>query len=116
MVPLAGFLLKQYDAGSARPILVQLVQVYLEVYGTEGGEFYSEDRYRKQLDSHMSAAGWELVAAWAGGELAGYVYGVPLARGARWGRGLLAPVDAAAVEGTGRRPGPLAGGAGRALC
>src|SRR5260370_37723815 len=51
----------------------------------------------------MSAAGWELVAAWAGGELAGYVYGFPLARGARWWRGLLTPVDAAAIEETGSR-------------
>ncbi len=103
MVPFAGFSFKHYDAGAARPILGQLIQVYLEVYGTEDGEFYSEDRYRKQLDSHMSAEGWELLAAWAGGELAGYVYGFPLARDARWWRGLLTRVDAGAVEETGSR-------------
>jgi GNAT superfamily N-acetyltransferase len=102
-VPLAGFSFKHYDTGSGRPLLARLVEVYLEVYGTEGGEFYSEDRIREQLDSHMGAEGWELVAAWADSDLAGYVYGFPLARGARWWRGLVTQMDPGAVEETGSR-------------
>jgi ribosomal protein S18 acetylase RimI-like enzyme len=102
-VPLAGFSFGRYDAASARPIVGELMRVYLEVYENEGGVFYSEDRYRQQLGSHMSAAGWELVAARADGELAGYVYGFPLARNSRWWEGLVTSVDATAAEETGSR-------------
>ncbi len=100
---LAGFEFRHYDAGSAKAITGQLIDVYLEVYGAEGGEFYSEDRYREQLRNHMTADGWELVAAWAGAELAGYVYGFPLPPGSRWWRGLLTLVDVAVTEETGSR-------------
>jgi GNAT superfamily N-acetyltransferase len=102
-LPVAGFSFKHYDADGARPILGELISVYLEVYATEGGAFYSEDRIRDQLDSHMTADGWELVAAWAGADLAGYAYGFPLPPGTRWWRGLLTPADPAAVEETGSR-------------
>lgn len=125
-MPPAGFTFTHNDAGSAQPVTDQLVQVYLEVYAGEGGEFYSEERIRQQLGSHMHADGWELVAARAdGGVLAGYVYGFPLQRGANWWRGLLTAVDPAVVEETGSRTfalcellvrAPWRGrGAGRAL-
>ena len=99
---LAGFSFSRCDAASARPIVDDLVRVYREVYA-DGGEFDSEERYREQLDGHMGRAGWELVAAWAGGDLAGYVYGFPLARDSRWWRGLLTPAGAGAIEETGSR-------------
>lgn len=61
--------------------LGELIHVYLEIYATEGGEFYSEDRYREQLDSHMSAEGWELVCR-LGGHRAGWLrLRVPAAAG-----------------------------------
>jgi GNAT superfamily N-acetyltransferase len=84
-------------------MLGRLVGVYLEVYAAEGGEFYGEDRIRAQLVGHMGAEGWELVAAWADSDLAGYAYGFPLQQGAQWWRGLLTPVDPAAIEETGSR-------------
>jgi GNAT superfamily N-acetyltransferase len=102
-MPLAGFSFKHYDADSARPMHSRLVEVYLEVYAAEGGEFYSENRIREQLGSHMGAEGWELVAAWAGGDLAAYAYGFPLPRESGWWRGLLTPVDPGAIEETGSR-------------
>jgi GNAT superfamily N-acetyltransferase len=102
-VPLDGFSFEHYDGDSARPMCGRLIETYLEVYAAEGGQFYSEDRIREQLDSHMGAKGWELVAAWAGDDLAGYAYGFPLQQGTGWWRGLLTGVDPAAIEETGAR-------------
>jgi len=98
-----GFTFRHHGADSARHIVDHLVEVYLEVYAAEGGEFYSEQRIREQLESHMDAPGWGLVAALADDVTAGYAYGFPLQPSTRWWRGLLTQVDAAVTEETGSR-------------
>ncbi|MGC4849999.1 GNAT family N-acetyltransferase [Micromonospora sp. DT15] len=78
------------------------MDLYLEVYAG-GGEFYSEDRYRRQLDLHMQRAGWELVTATVGGALAGYIYGFPLPSQTRWWEGIHEPVPPGFTDEDGKR-------------
>lgn len=86
-----GLQFRHYDAEEATEILDQLVGLYLEVHAG-GGEFYSRDRYRRQLDLHMRRAGWELVTATVGWSLVGYIYGFPLPSETRWWEGIHEPV------------------------
>ncbi|MGC4755910.1 GNAT family N-acetyltransferase [Micromonospora trifolii] len=86
-----GLQLRRYNAEGAKEILDQLVDLYLEVYAGDG-EFYTEDRYRRQLDLHMQRSGWELVTARVGGPLVGYIYGFPLSPQTRWWEGIQDPV------------------------
>ncbi|MEU5671759.1 GNAT family N-acetyltransferase [Micromonospora sp. NPDC047753] len=97
-----GLQLRHYSADEAEEILDQLVDLYLEVYAG-GGEFYSEDRYRRQLDLHMQRAGWELVTATVGGALVGYIYGFPLPAQTRWWEGIHEPVPPGFTEEDGTR-------------
>lgn len=83
---------RRYDAGAARGIVDDLVAVYNEVYADADADFFNEDRYRRQLGSHMTAAGWSLATAHEAGELVGYIYGFPLAPTTGWWRGLIPPV------------------------
>ncbi|MBQ1030043.1 GNAT family N-acetyltransferase [Micromonospora sp. C97] len=83
-------------------MLDQLVDLYLEVYAG-CGEFYSEERYRRQLDLHMQRAGWELVAASVGGGLVGYIYGFPLPPQTRWWEGIHEPVPPGFIDEDGTR-------------
>ena len=54
----------RFDAGTASRIVGDLVALRQEIYAdAEPREFFSEDRYRRQLASHMKASGWDLVAA-----------------------------------------------------
>jgi ribosomal protein S18 acetylase RimI-like enzyme len=95
--------LQHYDTEQARGIFDALVEVYLEVYADDDDEFFGEDRYRRQLDSHMAGPGFELVSARLDGELVGYVYGYTLPAAARWWRGLLTEVAPDVVTETGSR-------------
>ncbi|MEU8127645.1 GNAT family N-acetyltransferase [Micromonospora sp. NPDC049049] len=97
-----GLQLRHYSADEAKEILDQLVRLYLEVYAG-CGEFYSEDRYRRQLNLHMQRAGWELVTATVGGALVGYIYGFPLPIQTRWWEGIHGPVPPGFTEEDGRR-------------
>ncbi|MFF0118219.1 GNAT family N-acetyltransferase [Micromonospora arida] len=97
-----GLQLRHHSADEAKEILDQLVGLYLEVYAG-GGEFYSEDRYRRQLDLHMQRARWELVTASIGGELIGYIYGFPLPPQTRWWDGIHEPVPPGFTEEDGTR-------------
>jgi GNAT superfamily N-acetyltransferase len=92
-----------FDSGQAGAIFEPLVHVQREVYGGSGREFDSEERYRKQLSSHMTAPGFELVAAYLDGEMVGYAYGFPLPENARWWQGLLTPLPAEMTAETGER-------------
>ncbi len=95
---------EHYDAEGARPLVDALVRLQQDIYGdAEPREFFTEERYRHQLDSHMTALGWELVAAHIAEELAGYAYGFPLAEDSRWWRGLLTKVPDGATDETGSR-------------
>ncbi|MDG4808082.1 GNAT family N-acetyltransferase [Micromonospora sp. WMMD1120] len=78
------------------------MDLYLEVYAG-AGEFYSEDRYRRQLDLHMQRVGWELVTASVDGALVGYVYGFPLPQQTRWWEGIHEPVPLGFTEEDGHR-------------
>ncbi|MEV1318396.1 GNAT family N-acetyltransferase [Micromonospora arborensis] len=97
-----GLQLRHHSADEARGNLDQLVDLYLEVYAG-GGEFYSEDRYRRQLDLHMQRAGWELVTASIRGSLVGYIYGFPLPSHTRWWDGIHQPVPPGFTEEDGAR-------------
>jgi ribosomal protein S18 acetylase RimI-like enzyme len=95
--------LHPYDAEEAESIVDRLVDVYLEVYGDAGPEFFNEDRYRRQLAGHMKAPGWKLVTAEVADELVGYAYGFDLPETTRWWRGLLTEVPARFTTETGHR-------------
>ncbi|MEU7753467.1 GNAT family N-acetyltransferase [Micromonospora sp. NPDC049171] len=97
-----GLQLRHHNADEARGILDQLVDLYLQVYAG-GGEFYSEDRYRRQLDLHMQRTGWELVTATVDGALVGYIYGFPLPPQTRWWEGIHEPVPPGFTEEDGKR-------------
>ncbi|MET8040170.1 GNAT family N-acetyltransferase [Micromonospora sp. NPDC005215] len=97
-----GLQLRHHSAKEAERLLDQLVDLYLEVY-TGGGEFYGEDRYRRQLDLHMQRTGWELVTATADGTLVAYIYGFPLPHNTRWWDGIQDPVPPAFTEENGKR-------------
>ncbi|MET8362199.1 GNAT family N-acetyltransferase [Micromonospora sp. NPDC005194] len=97
-----GVQLRHHNAEEAKEILDQLVGLYLEVYAG-GGEFHSEDRYRRQLDLHMQRAGWELVTAKVDGSLVGYIYGFPLPPETRWWEGIHDPVPPGFTDEDGTR-------------
>ncbi|MET8257128.1 GNAT family N-acetyltransferase [Micromonospora sp. NPDC005205] len=97
-----GLQLRHHSADEAEGILDQLVDLYLEVYAG-GGEFYSGDRYRRQLDLHMQRAGWTLVTATDGRALIGYIYGFPLPPETRWWDGIHEPVPPRFTEEDGKR-------------
>ncbi|MGW3789584.1 N-acetyltransferase family protein [Micromonospora arida] len=97
-----GLQLRHYNADEANGILDQLVELYLEVYAG-GGEFYSEDRYRRQLDLHMQRAGWEMVTATVNGASVGYIYGFPLPPETRWWEGIHEPAPPGFTEEDGKR-------------
>ncbi|SCG36097.1 GNAT family N-acetyltransferase [Micromonospora zamorensis] len=97
-----GLRLRHHNADEAKGILDQLVDLYLEVYAG-GGEFYSEDRYRRQLSLHMQRTGWELVTATVDRVLVGYIYGFPLPPQTRWWDGIHEPVSPGFTEEDGTR-------------
>ncbi|MFJ6149342.1 GNAT family N-acetyltransferase [Micromonospora profundi] len=97
-----GLQLRHHSADEAKGILDQLVDLYLQVYAG-GGEFYSEDRYRRQLGLHMQRVGWELVTAKIDGVLVGYIYGFPLPPQTRWWDGIHEPVPPGFTDEDGTR-------------
>ncbi|WFE33097.1 GNAT family N-acetyltransferase [Micromonospora sp. WMMD975] len=99
---MGGLDLRHHTAVEAAPLVDELVALYLQVY-VGGGEFHSEDRYRRQLAAHMSRDGWSLVTAMAGGRLAGYIYGFPLPAETGWWAGIEQPIPSGFVAETGRR-------------
>ncbi|MFI6255040.1 GNAT family N-acetyltransferase [Micromonospora zamorensis] len=97
-----GLQLRHHNADEAKGILDQLVGLYLEVYAG-GGEFHSEDRFRRQLSMHMQRVGWELVTATVDGALVGYIYGFPLPSQTRWWDGIHQPAPPGFTDEDGRR-------------
>ncbi|SCL28627.1 Acetyltransferase (GNAT) family protein [Micromonospora nigra] len=94
--------LERYDAAQAEGITDRLVALYLEVYA-DAGEFYSEDRYRRQLGAHRQRDGWTLVTATTDGQLIGYIYGFPLAPDTGWWNGIQEPVSVDFTAEDGKR-------------
>lgn len=91
--------LTSYNAAEAAPLVDQLVELYLDVYGEADSEFFGEDRYRRQLQGHMPAPRWQVVTATADAELVGYIYGFALPATTHWWAGLLtSPGAGFAVE------------------
>ncbi|RAO45771.1 hypothetical protein GAR06_03289 [Micromonospora saelicesensis] len=97
-----GLQLRHHSVDEAEGILDQLVDLYLEVYAG-GGEFYSEDRYRRQLNLHMQRVGWDLVTASIDEALVGYIYGFPLPPQTRWWEGIHEPAPPGFTEEDGTR-------------
>ncbi|MEU8374398.1 GNAT family N-acetyltransferase [Micromonospora sp. NPDC048894] len=94
--------LRHYGAAESEGIIEQLIALYLEVHAGQG-DFYGEDRYRRQLSAHRQRDGWALVTAWLNEELIGYVYGFPLAPDTRWWDGIEEPVPVGFTEEDGHR-------------
>lgn len=94
--------LRHHTTDQAAGLTDRLVELYLTVYA-DGGEFHSEDRYRRQLAGHMQRDGWDLVTATADGELVGYIYGFPLPAETRWWGGIHEPVPAGFTDEDGKR-------------
>ncbi|MGH3428666.1 MAG: GNAT family N-acetyltransferase [Mycobacteriales bacterium] len=82
--------------------LEELIETYLDVHSSDADEFFSEERYRRQLESHLKAPGWAAVCAYQEGKLIGYVYGFRLSEGTAWWDGLVdeAPADFVHETGT----------------
>jgi ribosomal protein S18 acetylase RimI-like enzyme len=93
---------RHYDAEHAHAIVDQLVAIYLDAHA-DGGEFYTEERFRRQLARHMQVAGWTLVTANVGEEISGYIYGFPLPAETRWWDGIQGPVSAGFTDEDGSR-------------
>ncbi|MFF5171542.1 GNAT family N-acetyltransferase [Micromonospora sp. NPDC000089] len=94
--------LRHYSADQAAPLVDGLVALYLRVYA-DGGEFHSEDRYRRQLAAHMARDSWTLVTTTAGEDLVGYIYGFPLPAGTSWWTGIQKPISAGFTDEDGKR-------------
>lgn len=99
---IANLVLQTYAAHEAEKLVDELVGLYLEVHADEG-EFYSEDRYRRQLGAHRERVGWQLVTAVVDGAMVGYIYGFPLPPQTRWWEGLRGDVPAGFTDEDGRR-------------
>lgn len=99
---IANLALRTYDADQAEQLIDDLVTLYLKVYADKG-EFYGEDRYRRQLALHRERAGWQLVTAVVDGELIGYIYGFPLPPQTRWWEGIKGTVPAGFTHEDGQR-------------
>ncbi|MFG1887504.1 GNAT family N-acetyltransferase [Micromonospora sp. NPDC049051] len=97
-----GLELRHHTADQAAGLIDRLVELYLMVYA-DGGEFHSEDRYRRQLAGHMQRDGWDLVTATVDGELVGYIYGFPLPAETRWWGGIHEPIPAGFTNEDGKR-------------
>jgi len=97
-----GMELRHHTSEQAAELVDQLVALYLLVYA-DGGEFHSEDRYRRQLAGHMQREGWDLVTATVGDELAGYIYGFPLPAQTMWWAGIHEPVPTGFTDEDGKR-------------
>jgi ribosomal protein S18 acetylase RimI-like enzyme len=97
-----GLVLSRYDADAARERFDELVTVYLDAYGGSGPN-YTEERYRRQLLSHLNVTGFTLVAAEIDGRIVGYMYGFPASPHSRTWEGLLAPVPADLTREDGSR-------------
>lgn len=97
------FRMRHFTSGEAGKIFDPLVALYLEVYADSDDEFDNEDRYRRQLSSHMTAAGFSLVCGYLDEEMIGYTYGFPLQENARWWLGLRTPVAPELIAETGDR-------------
>jgi ribosomal protein S18 acetylase RimI-like enzyme len=97
-----GLELRHHTAEQAASLVDQLVELYLRVYA-RGGEFHSEDRYRRQLAGHMRRDGWDLVTATVGTELVGYIYGFPLPAQTKWWAGIREPFPAGFTDEDGKR-------------
>ncbi|MER5453805.1 GNAT family N-acetyltransferase [Micromonospora sp. NPDC002389] len=99
---ITNLVLRAYDSDEAERLVDELVQLYLEVHSDEG-EFYSEDRYRRQLGAHRERPGWELVTASVDSVLVGYIYGFPLPPHTRWWEGLRGDTPSGFTDEDGQR-------------
>ncbi|WBB47428.1 GNAT family N-acetyltransferase [Verrucosispora sp. WMMA2044] len=99
---IANLVLQTYATDEAEKLVDELVSLYLEVHADEG-EFYSEERYLRQLGAHRERNGWQLVTATVNGVLIAYIYGFPLPPQTRWWEGLNGDVPAGFTDEDGRR-------------
>jgi GNAT superfamily N-acetyltransferase len=95
--------LRHYDATTVRPLLDQLVDIYVHDIYADDPVIGNETRFRGQLDQHMQAPNWELVTATLDGEIVGFIYGFTLAADADWWAPLITDVPDGFTTETGDR-------------
>jgi hypothetical protein len=92
----------KFNAQQAKAHIQEFVDTYLDVYSDRLDEFFAEDRYRKQLDSHLQAPNWTMVCAYHSNDLVGYIYGFTLRSNTAWWNGLLYEATPDFTRETGR--------------
>jgi GNAT superfamily N-acetyltransferase len=82
--------LRRYGPAELQAVRSLLIDVYAEVYADQLKEpFHSVADYSDRLNGYSQSEKWETVVGYTdGGEPVGYAFGVPLAPGSRWWRGL----------------------------
>ncbi len=77
--------LRRLNEDEARALRETLADVYERAYADKlDGAFRSRGRFLERLDAHLSRPGVDLVAAYKGSELVGYIYGFTLPAGTKW--------------------------------
>jgi hypothetical protein len=95
--------LRSYTAAEARPLVDQLVDMYVNDVYADDPVFSDETHFRDQITSHMTRPGWELVTATTDGQIVGYIYGFTLTADTNWWRGLVTDVPEGFAVEDGRR-------------
>lgn len=92
----------QHHSARSAGVVDDLVAIYLDVHA-QGDSFYSEERFRRQLTSHMTGPAWEAVVAHDAAEKVGFAYGFGLPPDTGWWKGLTTDVSEGFVAETGHR-------------
>jgi GNAT superfamily N-acetyltransferase len=93
-----------HGASELEELREPLLGIYAEVYADELDDPFSGlPRYWERVTAYATRAGFRIVMAHLGSEIAGYALGYTLPETSRWWRGLLDEVDPALVTETGSR-------------
>jgi ribosomal protein S18 acetylase RimI-like enzyme len=97
--------LTHLDGSQAQQAFEQIFEVYAIVYAEPPYNQTNEDRdsFRRRGPQQFRQWGFDLVAAHAGGKLAGFTYGYPIPAQTRWWEGIEPPQDDAFTRETGDR-------------
>jgi len=99
------YTLAHHGSATAALLLDELSVVYADAYGVEPGE--KVEAFRGRAQQAFETAGFDLVTARSGDELAGFVFGYSLPSDSRWWQGLEPAQDADFYRETGSRTAVL---------
>ena len=96
--------IRRYDASAVNGLKDQIVEAYITAHANQQQDpFYQRPRFRRQLEGHMTAPGWEIAVAEDDGEIVGFAYGFALPPTTAWWKGLIGDVPEGFVTETGQR-------------